>query len=127
MSEESCAEGDDDKIHKHTMVFRSEGNVLSSYWLLYICFCVRLALNELISKLDKRGAKKEAMKCGFKNKVRVVKSPSKLPCPSEAPKWAVAQPDEATTSGSFIASITDSTPNSQCDTSNSDSCDSDSD
>ena len=64
------------------------------------CFIVCLALNQLISELDKRVTKKEVSKCGFRKKVQVVKSPSKLPCPSEAPKWAIAQPVEATTSDS---------------------------
>lgn len=89
---------------------------------MYLPLCLCIALNE---KLDKRASKKEAPKCGFKKKLRIVKSPSKLTCPCEAPAWAIVQPfDESSTSSTSITAITDSTSNYS---KNSDSYDSDSD
>ena len=126
MSEESCVE-DDNMINKHPVPFRSEGSHYSFNDVCLSCTsCILIALNELILKLDKRAAKKEAPKFGFKKKVRIVKSPSKLPCPREAPKWAIVQcadHNETSTSGISLTTAMDSTSNN----SDSDSYDSDSD
>ena len=88
------------------------------YWS---CICV--ALNELILKLDRRASKKEIPKFGFKKKVRIVKSPSKLPCPCEAPEWAIqsAGQNETSTSNVSLSTAIDSTSDHS---NNSDSCDS---
>ena len=53
-----------------------------------LCFSA-LALNWLISKLDKRLENTEPTKHGFKKKERIIKSPSKLGPPANSPSWAV--------------------------------------
>ena len=95
MSEESQSEEDDEIIRKHPVTFRSESKtimhiVISSVNDLISTF---LALNKLVSKLDKRASKKETSKHGYKKKQRVLKSPSKLSPPSSAPSWAVVDAD----------------------------------
>ena len=84
--------------------------VLKYNLLLHVLSLISAALNELISKLDRRSAKSEALKCGFKKKAHVVKSPSRLSCLPDAPAWAVVQPaaDDATSSSTLINAITDS-------------------
>ena len=53
-----------------------------------LCFSA-LVLNRLISKLDKRLKNTEPAKHGFKQKERIIKSPSKLGPPANSPSWAV--------------------------------------
>lgn len=61
--------------------------MIRGLWLTLTCFV--LVLNKLVSKLDNRASKLETTKHGYKKKVRVLKSPSKLDPPVSAPKWAV--------------------------------------
>lgn len=81
-----------------------------------------LALDKLVSKLDKRASRKETSKHGYKKKQRVLKSPSKLSPPSSAPSWAVVGADTSDrhtpsasrtpTSDQHIASISERTSTS---------------
>ena len=55
---------------------------------MFSCFSITV-LDKLVSKLDRRLDQKMRTKRGFKHKLRVLKSPSKLQPPQNAPSWAV--------------------------------------
>jgi hypothetical protein len=79
------------------------------YFLLYITMFLFLALNKLVLKLDKRAIRNKIIKHGYKKKQRVLKSPSKLSPPSDAPSW------HADTSGWRTPSTSDQRATSMSD------------
>ena len=88
------------------ILYHLDQKVLKYDLLLHVLALISAALNELILKLDKRSAKAEAPKCGFKKKAQ---SLLKLSCLPDAPAWAVVQPaNDATSSSNLINAITDS-------------------
>ena len=106
MSEESTHEsGGEVVVHKHTPVFRSEGNGMNRLKFEASVIHVLLTfagLNKLIKKLaTTKGA--AARKSSFSPFPRIMCSPSKAKPIADAPSWAIARPHRRGSEACFVS------------------------
>ena len=108
MSEESTYESDGEVVvHKHTPVFRSEGNGMNRLKFEASVMHVLLTFagfNKLIKKLDQRHTKgAAARKSSFSPFPRNMCSPSKAKPIADAPSWAIARPHRRGSEACFVS------------------------
>ena len=77
---------------------------LSGYYF-FICVRFCTVANKLITKLDKRLAKRDTTS-NFRRKSRLPGLSSKIAVPDGAPSWAVKQPESSTSSSSSSSDTT---------------------